>query len=51
LPAISAEAMQNMIPILQKYTSSMQQRLQEQVAQMLQQSAPQAAKNPPATAN
>jgi hypothetical protein len=51
LPAITAEAMQNMIPILQKYTSSMQQRLQEQVAQMLQQSAPQAAKNPPATAN
>lgn len=51
MPAITAEAMQNMMPLIQKYTSEMQKRLQEQVAQMLEQPTPQAVKNPPPTAN
>jgi len=46
MPAITAEAMQNMMPIVQKYTNNVQQQLQQQVAQMLQQSSPQATKNP-----
>jgi uncharacterized protein len=50
MPAIAAEAMQNMMPIVQKYVSTVQQQLQQQVAQLLQQSsAP--AKNPPPSSN
>jgi hypothetical protein len=51
MPQITAEGMQSMMPILQKYMNTMQQRLQEQVAQMLEQSSPAPAKNPPATPN
>lgn len=51
LPAITADSIQNMMPIIQKYTNNIQQQLQQQVAQMLQQSSPQGAKNPAPTAN
>src|SRR5277367_6345284 len=46
LPAITAESMQNMMPIMQKYTNDLQKQLQQQVAGMLQQASPEAGKNP-----
>lgn len=51
MPAIVAEGMQSMMPIMQKYTSDLQKQLQQQVAEMLQQASPQAGKNPAPTAN
>jgi uncharacterized protein len=51
MPAIVAESMQNMMPIMQKYTNNLQQQLQQQVAEMLQQASPQVGKNPAPTAN
>jgi len=51
MPAITAESLQNLMPLMQKYTSKMQQQMQQQVAEMLQQSAPPAAKKPAPTAN
>jgi len=51
MPAITAEAMQNMMPIMQKYMSTVQQQLQQEVAQMLQQSSPQMVKTPPPSSN
>jgi uncharacterized protein len=51
MPAITAEALQNMMPVIQKYATTMQERVQQQVAQMLQQAAPAPAKNPAPTAN
>ena len=51
LPAITAESMQNMMPIMQKYTNDLQKQLQQQVAGMLQQASPEAGKNPAPTAN
>ena len=51
MPQITAEAMQNMMPIMQKYMTTVQQQLQQQAAQMLQQSSPAPAKNTPASPN
>ncbi len=44
-----ADAMQDMMPIMQKYMNNLQ--LQQQVAEMLQQASPQAGKSPAPTAN
>lgn len=49
MPAIMADAMQDMMPIMQKYMNNLQ--LQQQVAEMLQQASPQAGKSPAPTAN
>ena len=40
LPAITAEAMQNMMPVMNKYMESMRDRIQTEVAQMKKNSAP-----------
>lgn len=40
LPAITAEAMQNMMPLLQKNMATMNQRVQDEMAAMLKDSAP-----------
>ncbi|HET8924952.1 MAG TPA: DUF2059 domain-containing protein [Candidatus Acidoferrum sp.] len=51
LPAITAEAMQSMMPLLQKQMEAMNGRLQQEVAQMINDSNSAAGKKSPATPN
>lgn len=51
MPQIMAEAMQSMMPIMQKYIVTVQQHMQEEVAQMLKQAAPRGEKTAPPSAN
>ena len=39
LPAITAEAMQSMMPLMQKHLEAMQERMQQEVAQMIKDSS------------
>jgi hypothetical protein len=51
LPAISAEAMQAMMPLMQKQIDSMNQRMQREIAQMLKNSEPKPSQKTPASPN
>lgn len=51
LPEITAESMQVMMPILKQRIEAMTQKLQLQVAEMMKESEPRPAKNPPITRN
>jgi hypothetical protein len=51
LPAITAEAMQSMMPLLQKQMEGMNQRAQQEVAQMIKDSSGATGKKSPATPN
>lgn len=50
-PAMTAEAMQAMLPLLQKQIDGMNERLQQQVAQMLKDSKAKLGEKPQATPN
>jgi hypothetical protein len=51
LPAISAEAMQSMLPLMQKQMAEMTGRIQQEVALMLESSKPKPGQKSPATPN
>ncbi len=51
LPAITAEAMQSMMPLLQKHVEAMNDRMQQQVAQMMKDSKSPANNKPQAKPN
>ena len=51
LPAITAEAMQSMMPLLQKQVEAMNERMQQQVAQMMKDSQSPAGNKPQAKPN
>ena len=51
LPAMTAEGMQVMMPLIQKQIDGMNERLQQEVAQMLKDSKAKLGEKPPATPN
>jgi hypothetical protein len=51
LPAITAEAMQSMLPIMRKQMDVMNQRMQEQIAQMIKEPSAKPAPKPQASPN
>jgi len=51
MPAITAEAMQNMMPLLRKNMEGMEQRVQEEITAMLKESESKGAKAGPQTNN
>jgi hypothetical protein len=51
LPAITAEAMQSMMPLMRKQMDAMNERIQKQVAQMLKDSKAKPGEKPQATPN
>ena len=51
LPAMMAEGMQSMMPIMRKHIDSMTERMQQEIAQMLKDSAAKPSQKPQATPN
>jgi hypothetical protein len=51
LPAITAEAMQSMLPLIQQRMETMTRDLQQQVAEMIKQSEAKPGQNPPTSKN
>jgi hypothetical protein len=51
MPAIMAETMQDMMPIMSKYMDTVKQHMQQEVTRLLQQTPAQPTKNPPAPPN
>lgn len=51
LPAITAEAMQSMMPMMQKRIEAMTRDVQQQVAQMIKESEAKTGQNPPSSNN
>jgi len=51
LPAITAEAMQSMLPLIQQRMEAMTRDLQQQVAEMIKQSEAKPGQNPPTSKN
>jgi hypothetical protein len=51
LPAIMAEGMQNMMPVMNKYLAGVKERLEQQAAELAQKSSGPPAKDAPTTPN
>lgn len=51
MPAMMAESMESMMPILRKHMDAMTERIQQQVAEMLKDSRPKSGEKSPATPN